>query len=637
MSWPWQDPTDLDRIDPHAPSLIADALSAWRVEPFRQPLPWPSWALRLPALFHTTTPCAPFAAALALLTAPATPTLAARRLALALTLLAPLGVKREALALLLLECQQLAPPPPILPGGEVTEVENLARDAALLWGLAALCAGTDPQPWLHFAAALVEPLALFASLADLVDDTPRAALQPLRLDALLRACAHEDSARSALLDGCAGGFGYLERLIELRAAMGHEAILRQLRAQRETLLSCARAALPTRAGEPGSAFLDALDAGFATLDSDLWTRALVARALGGTPDVLARSALSLRGATDFLEATKPWQSAWDIHRFHPMGAPGMLIGRGFVEGLILLTLSEITSRNQHEIAALIDRVAMGDARYFPDWTGLPPDSDSLGLLLQLATRVDAPRAKVDSWITVLELSLDETRIVPVWLERGPQGKTASLDGPFMGNDCTAVRLAFLVGAARYDAQRFASLLRVNLASLLPRLQGHVFAGCFHYEPPFATHMLLRLLHMLCTSALPDIRELCRALELSASLQRCAASLLAAQRLDGSWGSPQQTALALTALAPLPEIANERLLRALKYLGDTQSPDGAWPAEPLYITPGKHGGMVPFGSREMTTALCAKGLSAGYLRSGGEPLSWSSLCEEGRAKSVGEIS
>jgi hypothetical protein len=50
-----------------------------------------------------------------------------------------------------------------------------------------------------------------------------------------------------------------------------------------------------------------------------------------------------------------------------------------------------------------------------------------------------------------------------------------------------------------------------------------------------------------------------------------------------------------------------ITRAVTYLVHTQEPDGAWPAEPLYITPGKFGGMVPFSAKQLTTALCVRAL------------------------------
>jgi hypothetical protein len=161
----------------------------------------------------------------------------------------------------------------------------------------------------------------------------------------------------------------------------------------------------------------------------------------------------------------------------------------------------------------------------------------------------------------------------------------------------------LLGAILYDGERFASLFRPNLQLVLQR---GCEAGCLHYTREFATHLLLRLIHALRSHPSPHLASLPGELGLDQiAADRCAA-FLASQRIDGGWGSPQATALALEALMHwLPE--SPCIARAVTYLVHTQGPDGAWPAEPLYITPGKFGGMVPFSAKAVSTAWCVRAL------------------------------
>jgi hypothetical protein len=395
----------------------------------------------------------------------------------------------------------------------------------------------------------------------------------------------------------------------LRRVATNPAVLERLAESRERLVAHARAALPSEGAEPGEAFLAALLDGFSELGGALWLRGVMVRAVP-TPDLAGSSArASVIAAVDHLEQTRPWVSAWDVHRFRPLGAPCVLVGRWFIEGMILLALAEVGRDPSDEIAALFDWVPEGEARYFPEWPGLPPDCDSLGLLLQLAPLLPSPpRERLESWLAVCETSLGGGKRVPTWFVDGPKGRTTPLPGPFLGDECTATALAFLLGALRFDGERFASLFRPSLEMILER---GCEAGSLHYTRDFATHLLLRLIHDLRRHPSTQLAALPNELGLDRlAADRCA-TFIASQRLDGGWGSPQVTALALEALSHW-QPASPCIARAATYLIHTQGPDGAWPAEPLYITPGKFGGMVPFSAKSLTTALCVRALHLATL-------------------------
>lgn len=546
------------------------------------------------------------------------------RLGHALACLDALGLARADLASLLLELQLLPAVKPLHAEDHAFEPDITATRLARLWGLCALASGRAPQPWLRFAVALAEPLALLQGILDLVDDDVR--VGPPRVGALLRACRARADALAPMLDACAGALEHVDRSVALRSAATTPAVLEQLTQRREQLLADARAALPADGAEAGEAFLAAVEESFAQSSRALWMRGLMTRAMPSPVSPAATASESIRAAVDQLVHTRPWSGAWDVHRFHPMGAPCVLVGRWFIDGMILLALTEVRGANDQELAnaitALLEWVPAGSARYFPEWAeGLPPDADSLGLALQLAAWLqDPPRAHVDSWIAVLEASLHADRandqIVPTWLVEAPSGRTTALPGPFLGDECTAVTLAFLLGALRYDAERFAALFRPNLEIVLAR---GCEAGSQHYMREFTTHLLIRLVcalrsHASSQTALPgqlaglpkQLSGLPGQLGLDAMVAERCAALVASQRLDGGWGSPQATALALEALVEW-DPSSACIGRAVSYLVHSQGPDGAWSAEPLYITPGKFGGMVPFAAKELTTALCVRAL------------------------------
>jgi hypothetical protein len=614
MSWPWTTPDDRVTCERAARAYLAGADARALVERAlarqhdpsegaRLAAPWSSWSLRCASHFGVPEPERLALAICLLLDAGPDQ---AERFAHALHVLDQLGLARSDVALLLLEVGLLPTPASFrLDDDHRLESDVTPARLALLWGLCALASGRAPQPWIRFAAAASELLALFQGLLDLIDDTVSVDAAPPRLAALLRACRADRGATDSLLDGCAGSLGHLDRVIALRLAATNPVVLEQLVASRERLAADARASLPEIGAEPGEAFVAALLEGFTELSGALWLRGLMVRATPMPTLAAASARVSVSAAVDYLALTRPWASAWDVHRFHPQGAPCLLVGRWFIEGMILLALAEIGRDDPAaEIAALFERVPEGDARYFPEWSGMPPDADSLGMLLQLATWAPSPqRARLDGWIAVCEASLGSDSSVPTWFVQGPNGRTTPLMGPFLYNECTGVTLAFLLGALRHDGERFASLFRPNLQLILDR---GCEAGCLHYTRDFATHLFLRLVHALRSHPSPHFAALPGELGLEQLAADRSNALCASQRVDGGWGSPQVTALALEGLVHW-DPASPCIARAVTYLVHTQGPDGAWPAEPLYITPGKLGGMVPFSAKPLTTALCARAL------------------------------
>ncbi|HSX00288.1 MAG TPA: hypothetical protein VLH38_04595 [Patescibacteria group bacterium] len=89
----------------------------------------------------------------------------------------------------------------------------------------------------------------------------------------------------------------------------------------------------------------------------------------------------------------------------------------------------------------------------------------------------------------------------------------------------------------------------------------------------------------------------------------AASLLITQlrrrRRSGYWGTPQQTALAMSALCELK--APDDLRPAIDYLLEQQLPDGHWPAEAFCIDPAKTGRQYYNGCAALTSSFIIEAL------------------------------
>jgi len=124
-----------------------------------------------------------------------------------------------------------------------------------------------------------------------------------------------------------------------------------------------------------------------------------------------------------------------------------------------------------------------------------------------------------------------------------------------------------------------------------------------YVPPYGRYIACRIMAML-TGQLPTKldKEIKQLLEVERS------TILRAQGWDGSWESPQATALNLSTLLTLG-VKGVEVDRAALYLTETQQVMGCWRSEELWLTPGP--GVYPttyYESVPVTTALCLRTLA-----------------------------
>jgi len=304
-----------------------------------------------------------------------------------------------------------------------------------------------------------------------------------------------------------------------------------------------------------------------------------------------------------LAADPTHRDSWEVRRLPLAGLPAPLVSQHFHRLLIGLCQVEAGLAGPEVVAAALADLPPGDPRWYgPEHPQVPPDIDFLGLLLQGAAVAGEPEPGwIDARLARLDTNLGADGLPTVWLPFDATGHRDDEDGPeWPGDDCTASRLSLLLGLRATDRRH---LLQQRLLDALEGPLGHgPEYGDYYYVRGWTSAQLARLVqgdgHPALRGWASRHREDRRSL----------------QRLDGSYGgSPLATALHLT-LDVHTDADDSVIWRALRYLSETQGPDGTWGEEGLYLMPGKtvdqrawHAG------RSLTTALCLRAMAEGLRR------------------------
>jgi hypothetical protein len=481
------------------------------------------------------------------------------------------------------------------------------REAVLAFSLPALAAGLPPEPWARYGEALGPMLDVLEGL-DRLDRGDSASHAIRTIIAMLR----RGCEASGLLTAAAGSRGEEGRADEVQAWLAHEDRIARLAAcWSADLVPRARESLPPDHEHLAIELLGEIDDAFSRHLARLRFLGMALSYVGRGPCWAPASARrALDAALEVLRSTATWPGSWEVRRGFAH-EPGTLVGSWFIRGFILRALDAIGEPVGGAIRDLLDEGDPSGLRWYGAWRGIPPDSDSLGLALDLATRVDDyPRERIDGWIEPLLASLPGSRLTPTWLTLGPDGPTYDGRITYQGNECTTVRLALTLGLLRHDPARFADLVEVNLADAIERCGPDGLSGVFFYDAALTDLLFLRVADE-AAATIPT-----RALRQGLARARDAviARIRTCQRLDGGWGTPQRTALRLSGLS-LSGGRSADVARALRYLDETQRPDGTWAPEPFYLMPGKTGAAAWHQGPELTTAICALGI-AKALAAGG---------------------
>jgi len=254
------------------------------------------------------------------------------------------------------------------------------------------------------------------------------------------------------------------------------------------------------------------------------------------------------------------------------------------------------------------RHVRGGWNYIPEVSELPPDSDDLGIVVQVLCRVGGPAlaSTCDDAIQLALATAEPDGGIQTWII-DPNGRSRFdeamrayvevIDGRGAHPDVVG---NLLYGLLLYDRLRYHHEILRTVAYLeaVQDEQGawlsRWYAGSY-----YGTYRVISAISIVS----PD-SDACR---------RARTFFLRSQRVDGSWGEgrsdPLATALSLLALRALGvHLEDKAINRGVTYLISTQETDGGWPASPFIAFPTSDGvEMHTYGSRTMTTTFCLKAL------------------------------
>lgn len=323
-------------------------------------------------------------------------------------------------------------------------------------------------------------------------------------------------------------------------------------------------------------------------------------------------------AIAFLDRDPMLTGAWEVQRWGLGLHDEPLVEQIFPASLVLLALWEAGARRPASLLRAFEAAEPDNLRWYGSWQGIPPDADSLGMMLSVAALLpDRPTARVEGWLRLLAPNVDPAGATPVWFTRWPDGRP-TLDEPIRSwpfDRCATVRGHLLLGLLAWDPPGHARLIEANLALLLRQFDDEPEHGDLFYSAPYARLIFHRVVDRLPAGLVTP--ELEAAVTARRQLDREAWAN--EQRADGSFGSPMKTAFALESLASDPTAALVAGA-ARRYLSGAQHPDGSWAAEDFYRMPGKSlDNIVYYRSVEVTTALCVRAMSLRPLPAPEKPL------------------
>ncbi|RME22541.1 MAG: hypothetical protein D6798_15520 [Deltaproteobacteria bacterium] len=409
----------------------------------------------------------------------------------------------------------------------------------------------------------------------------------------------------------------LPRRLELHAVLGSDDALASARDAWDAALADARRTCPDVPAL--RAWLDAMDRGMAHVDGAARFKHLVAtcRPHGHPPDDACLDR-AVAAAVAFVERPGGGRSTWEVQRWGVGDHEAALVSCWFQEGLLLQALHEAGIDRARRIRALLASLP-DELRWYaplgpdgePDlregfWRGIPPDADSLGLMLQLAATCGGlDRDKALGWVLFLRASLGEDGRIPTWFYTAPGGGR-SIHGPaweFASNDCATARTTALTGLLVAELPGTDDIVRANVPIVAASFVAEGAPDDFYYTPAYSELCFLRFARAWLAARPTDPLSPRVAATRDVVVDRIATS----QRLDGSWGSPQDTACRLEGLA-LHGGDPDRLQAGLRFLEESQHPDGSWSAEPFYLMPGKILARIDYhASSELTTGLCVRSI------------------------------
>jgi hypothetical protein len=296
-----------------------------------------------------------------------------------------------------------------------------------------------------------------------------------------------------------------------------------------------------------------------------------------------------------------FREAWEVHRWGFLDSP-LIISRRYPVGLVLENLAETGCEVSDPLDALVADYCQAGYRYLDPAPNraehaLPPDSDTLGVMLRLirhSKQREAHLRRLEQPLEWLGRASPVNGTLPMYLLEGVDRAewTKHFSG-MIGMACDGVTAGALLGLARTLPDvplTCAELLRRESLALGARVERFGVGGCSCYRVEY----LCYILSTLAVEMRPPAGE-----------QLCAIAGSLIERTKRRVRlSPQEAALLTLACLALAQPAEAGWLAVI--LGG-QRYDGTWEPEPLYLTPFTDGMQVWYSSRLVTTSFCYRAL------------------------------
>jgi len=321
---------------------------------------------------------------------------------------------------------------------------------------------------------------------------------------------------------------------------------------------------------------------------------------------------ALQMARGFLLADPELRECWETHRWGLFNTP-LLNGRVFPSGMVLELLSEAGVDCSASLGPLFDRYVENRYHYFEEACALPPDTDTVGLMLRL-TKHGVPeeraarRKLLELPLSWLKRNVREDGNLPVFLLHGIDDGEALPYPRFMPEGCQAVVAGCLLGLLTADAHRFQDMIQLAAGRLCEAFSTRGMAAVGYYDAPYTGWIMLTLANRLGgdPAGAPLAEPLSR-------LRAGAVAVLEDHACGGST-THQDAAMYLLAAQHAPELA-PRAARWAEGILRRQRYDGSWDACPGYLLPNRGNVAGWYGSRTFTSAFCHNALALYARREG----------------------
>ncbi|MDI1447681.1 hypothetical protein [Polyangium sp. 6x1] len=310
---------------------------------------------------------------------------------------------------------------------------------------------------------------------------------------------------------------------------------------------------------------------------------------------------AIRLTRDALAADVELREAWEIQRWGGFSEEPRL-ARLFPVGVCLLALDAAGGDASARMIELLGHHEPDGYRYYEGYTGIAPDSDLLGLALQMAVRCPEPAQLVAAlaWpIEVLVRNIGEDGCLPVWLEQHLREPLPEGSPRWEGHVCVAVAANACLGLVEAEIPLPEGVFDLVLSWITRTWDAEGMRAVYFYGAPYTRLLFARLARVV--DQVPGDPAPRR--QLHAIVARIEEEIAHSIADDGGWGSPLATACHLEVLVTSPRVERFDPLPTVTYLASRQGYDGYWAWEPFFCCPGKDGAPAAHGSRAVTSAVC----------------------------------